>query len=159
MKSQKKDFKVIYESNIVSETSSGKRFGSWSREIDFNVISFTLGVPSQPDWHWIGVSDLDANKDEIPEEMYCVYVRYSGGDTFGSSSGNGQIVGLYKDKELAHALAKSIADHPKDWKPGSQFNKSFYPKWDGYFERLESVEVELIPRDGEKRKTYYPKEQ
>jgi hypothetical protein len=147
MTNDKKDLKVIYSSECTESYQSDEQFGSWSAEYYFRVHSFTTSVPGDPNWDWVWETDVDATNDVIPEAMHCVWVRYSDGDSFGRSTGNGQIVGLFKDEDAAHKLAKSISDNT--YKPSGQG----YKTWCGYFNDLESVEVEKIPQENSK----YPK--
>jgi hypothetical protein len=136
---EKKDFKVEYTKDCLDSYRSPERFGEWSASYEFRVHSFSAALPGTYDWDWVWETDVDETNDEIPDKMYCVWVIYSDGDSFGRSTGNGQIVGLFKNGELAHELAKSILEGT--YKPTG----SHYVCWNGYFNRLESVEVELIP--------------
>jgi hypothetical protein len=145
---EKKDFKVTYSCECIDSVHPTERFGDWSATYNFTVHSFSVAPPDTPEWDWIMESDVDPSEGDIPEQMHCVWVKYSEGDTFGSSSGNGQIVGLFKDIDKAHALAKSIAND--SYRPTTG-----YKRWGGYFECLESVEINLIPQ--EKADNKYPK--
>ncbi len=147
MTKTKKDFKVIYSSECIESTRSDKEWGSWSRIYDFRVLAFSAAVPGDPDWDWVWETDVDATNDDIPEAMHCVWVRYTDGDSFGRSTGNGQIVGLFKDEDEAHKLARSIIDDT--YVPSGHG----YICWNGHFNRLESVEVEKISHESGK----YPK--
>jgi hypothetical protein len=74
--------------------------------------------------------DFDVEKF-IGKSLFMVYVRYSTGDTFGSSSGNPYFPGIYDSYEKADAVVKSIEDGTYDG----------YKPWYGYFDSLDSVEV------------------
>lgn len=63
--------------------------------------------------------------------VHLVLVIYQTGDTFGYSTGNVSVVGVYRSAKQAEDVAKSIRNNTY---PG-------YKCWDGYFERLEHVEV------------------
>jgi len=63
--------------------------------------------------------------------VHLVLVIYQTGDTFGYSTGNVSVVGVYETSKEAKEIAKSI-------RAGTY---SGYKCWDGYFERLESIEV------------------
>lgn len=148
---EKKDFKVVYSFECTHKDRSEEQYGSWSASYDFEVLSFCVDAPNDPEFDWPTESDIDASDENIPEEMYCVWVRYSDGDSFGRSTGNGRIVGLFKYEDLAHKLAQSIADD--SYTPKG----SGYKTWNGYFNRLESVEVNRIPRNDKGYKKSYKK--
>ena len=65
------------------------------------------------------------------DAVHLVLVIYETGDTFGYSTGNVSVVGVYETSKEAKEIAKSI-------RAGTY---SGYKCWDGYFERLESIEV------------------
>lgn len=59
-------------------------------------------------------------------------VRYKDGDTFGNSYGHGHIEGVYLSEDKAQEIVESIRE-------GTYNKKLGYVPWDGYFNRLESV--------------------
>jgi len=82
-----------------------------------------------------GLSDEEIfGEFEAGDIAYLLYVRYQTGDTFGYSTGNWHIIGAFKDlKEASKVEYKINNDEYEGYKP-----------WTGYFERLESVEIDLI---------------
>lgn len=86
-------------------------------------------------------------------EVFVVAVTYGDGDSFGSSSGNVQIVGVYDDEEIADAIAKNIraddsnSDRYGNVKKGKKEHYTGYKAWTGYFESLEGVEVHRLRLD------------
>lgn len=68
-------------------------------------------------------------------EVYLVVVRYQTGDTFGRSYGNFHFYSVRKTEEEA---IKDRLDCESPVKKGDYEN---YRPWDGYFERLEHVEI------------------
>lgn len=92
------------------------------------------------------------NKDvQLSDTLYLVVVRYSDGDSYGSTSGNWHIHAVLKEKLVAYDLKRLIE---KDNETYRAFEYT-YPRpkgkyvalynehkcWQGYFSRLESVEV------------------
>ena len=74
--------------------------------------------------------DFDPNQKE---HVYSVVVRYSSGDTFGNSYGNWQMIGVYKSGDEAQNMIKMISE-----------GRYKGPKlWDGYFEELEDIELNV----------------
>jgi hypothetical protein len=74
------------------------------------------------------------NQFEVSQELFekdilfVAYIRHSDGDTFGTTSGYTEFVGVESTEILARQLIESAKE--ADYKP-----------WDGYFASLESEEV------------------
>src|SRR5574342_1351554 len=65
---------------------------------------------------------------------YTVIVRYETGDTFGYSTGNWYLVGVYKNLDEAFEIKEKIQNATYEG----------YKPWIGYFERFESVEIHTL---------------
>ena len=99
--------------------------------------------------------DVDA-KTFNAKEGYLVIVRYSTGSTFGHETGKYLFVAVFTDRDDADALAAEIEKDNKNSRNKDKW--TFNPKtpnvayteggihcsWKGYFERLESVDVESL---------------
>lgn len=70
-------------------------------------------------------------KPHYGNEVWLVRVIYDSGSTFGRSFGHVAFVGIYQDEDKADSIAKSIRN---DFYEG-------YKPWEGYFERLDHIEV------------------
>jgi hypothetical protein len=96
------------------------------------------------------------DKTFTAKEGYLVVVRYSTGSTFGRERGKYLFIAVFDDLDDAESLAAEIK---KDSAAGNRNDKwTFIPKtpnvayakdgihcsWKGYFERLESVDVESL---------------
>jgi len=68
------------------------------------------------------------------EVIFWVVVRYTTGDTFGTSSGNWEKIGCYNNLKEAREVKKSIEDGTYEG----------YKCWDGYFEELEDIEINIL---------------
>ena len=68
-------------------------------------------------------------------ELFLAVVRYSTGDTFGSSHGMWHIHGAFADYETALKELEEVT------KPSP---KGGYKPWEGYFESLEGIEVHCL---------------
>lgn len=86
-------------------------------------------------------------------KVHLVTVRYTTGDTFGYCSGNYKFVACYDNAADANALAKEIQDNSKEnggykysFKPVTPYpeDELYCGSWTGYFERLESVDVDCF---------------
>jgi hypothetical protein len=69
------------------------------------------------------------------EEAWAIVVKYSTGDTFGSSFGHGTVACVCTDGESAAKAVEII-------KGGGTVDDKTYADWIGYFERLEGVHTE-----------------
>jgi len=69
------------------------------------------------------------------DEAFAVIVRYSSGDTFGSSYGHGTVACICTDGKSAAAAVSAIQN-------GQVPQGDTYAAWNGYFERLEGVHCE-----------------
>lgn len=73
----------------------------------------------------------DIKEAEIRQEVYVVVVRYSTGDSFGTTHGAWHLEGVYQNFDEADAVKNAIlSDKSDDW-----------AIWKGYFETLEYCEV------------------
>jgi hypothetical protein len=113
------------------EIRAGQEEESWPDYEDINI-----------DWHLTNCKITSDNgycqetvdvdfPVSVGQTVFVVYVRYSTGDTFSRTYGAGFIVGVYKDKETAEKVQKSVYDK----------TYTGYACWIGYFESLESCEV------------------
>lgn len=68
--------------------------------------------------------------------LYLVVVRHSDGDTFGSSHGHSEFIGLFGSSKEALHVKKAIES--------GDYRKGEYLPWNGYFNRLESVEIHCL---------------
>jgi hypothetical protein len=91
--------------------------------------------------HNINVSD----EVYAAEVVYLVVVRYSDGDSFGTSYGNWTVWEATASEEEALKVAKSIEDGTlvKKYEEGVRKGTATYMSipWNGYFSHLEGVEI------------------
>jgi len=71
--------------------------------------------------------------DYIGKSVYVIVVRYSTGDTFGHSTGEWFVEGVYNDVDETKKVSDSINK--------GTYGSGKYQPWQGYFERLQDVEV------------------
>lgn len=88
---------------------------------------------------------------KVGDAVYCVYVVYSTGDSFGiDDHGRLEFISVHKNKDLAQKNANEIerkSGYNADAGPiiiehddGTKITMRYVP-WDGYFENFEYVEV------------------
>jgi hypothetical protein len=86
---------------------------------------------------YLGGASIDVDfdpQDYIDKALYIVFVRYSTGDSFGTSSGNPDFPAVCTTSSKAFNIAKQI-------KTDSWVDPRGYCPWKGHFESLDSVEV------------------
>lgn len=70
------------------------------------------------------------------EKMFLVYVQYSTGDTFSHSSNRLHLVGIYEEERIAKKTVKEIEQ--------GKYGEGKYLVWNGYFERMENVDIKEV---------------
>ena len=143
---------------------NNSRTNHWEEDSDDVYRSWSSDISNQP--YGYELKDSESYFDcalwsgesyEEGQRIYFVYVEYSTGDSFGSSSGNIEYVGAFTNKEKADKLVKLILEnygnHP-DYDFSKENNKNTFEyegqkvytySWKGYFEHLESVYVTSLP--------------
>lgn len=138
---------------------SDEEYGPWSEDITTEIQSVSI-VNDKDYFDLIIENDFDTTAD-----CYLVYALYSGGDSFGSSSGNIEYIKLFKtldeaqlfkdDLELLEKYASSNfkqkefipklfenVDTKYDFNRSFEyFGEKFYLPWGGYFEALEDIGI------------------
>ena len=119
---------------------SDKPYGDWqaSYATYFGNVSRDKDLLNKWNFEARKVSDEVYNVDLI----YVIWVQYSDGDSFGHSTGHGQLAYATTDPEEAIEIEEKILKGELDWidSPNSICS---YPYWDGYFNGIERVHVEF----------------
>lgn len=102
---------------------------SWDQGETYTEVNL-LGVYTDKESKYANSWETFEFDGYVPSEVYIVWVRYSTGSTFGHESGRMLVLGAYETEEEAIAEVKLVnsGKHPKHY------------TWDGYFEKLESVD-------------------
>lgn len=80
-------------------------------------------------------------KAEIGKRYFLVYAIYTTGDSFGCDDGRGfEILGIFDDRDLAEQAATAARGTGKFINEAGKMYDAYRP-WDGFFERLDSLEV------------------
>lgn len=139
MSKKEKDSPCLYysysEKTIVVSDDYGVR-GEYTGSTETETISKLTGVSREKPqgylWRYVPVKDAKS-EEEIGDQVSVVVVIYSTGGTFSYESGRLTVEGIYLDHDRACKVAKSIRDETyKDYGP-----------WQGYFESLQEVYVQL----------------
>lgn len=123
-----------YKENVSGgEICEGQENSDWPDHEDSYVEFELLFISNINSNNYSGQYDIiycDFNHSDI-DKVYLVVVRYTDGDTFGTTRGNWYIESACKTEEEALKIGESIEDGSyKGYKP-----------WEGFFSGFESVEV------------------
>jgi len=122
---------------------SDDSYGSWGESYSNRFEKLEL-TESYPDI----VSSLNFKSGE---NALVVWVQYSTGDSFGRSDGGAvEAIGVFKDYKAACELSAAVELANKNnsnkieitTSDGQEFN--IYANWSGYFEDLDSVEIDSV---------------
>lgn len=140
-----KDLYVKYELNCLDNYHSGEQYGDWYAHYDFSVKGVSLSEPEAYGcYEKFGLKEV-----ELGDVVYVLWMTYSSGDSFGSSTGNGEVLWVFKDVKLAlrakQLYEKINADDncmfsiEMETEDGEKFKMSNPAA--GYFENMGSIEV------------------
>ena len=112
---------------------------SWDRDNDSIDVEFkelrTEHPKRTPRGCWPHEIEVDFDPEKyVNKELGMVVVRYSTGDTFGSTEGAWTIVGIFTDLVKAEKIAVDIEND----------NYGNNNAWQGYFESLECADVKYL---------------
>ena len=126
-----------------SNEMDGPYDGFRSSQHEFKVTGAQLDEPERTPYtpaDLIDSWDFQIPGFGEPEEIYVVWVQYSDGDTFGHSTGLGQVLGAFHTLREAEAMQAAIM---MDGSP-------IQGPWHDYFAKLEGVfckKVSVTPHD------------
>jgi hypothetical protein len=128
---------------------SGEDYGDWSESNDFDLgtgvaIEKGDGRDHRREYFKVG---FDAKCGDL---VHLVVLRYSSGDSFGSASGLGEVLWIFKDSELAYKALRQV-EQKNDEATSYEFEteggtkKSVgNPVYD-YFSNVQDVDVVTLP--------------
>ncbi len=142
-------YEIHINRNCTSEYYSGEQYGDWSEEYDNSFDGVT-----RQDRHPSVTAPFDIKSGETG---YAVWAEYSTGDSFGHSTrGSIEQLAIFKDEVAAREFIAKIEDPKNEYRDpkysslkGSKFETSdgqkflfTYLPWDGYFESLDSINLD-----------------
>jgi hypothetical protein len=86
-----------------------------------------------------GAFECDAKPGDV---VFAVVVRYATGDTFGRDGGQTTVMDVFTDAHKATGLYQACQSE-KDFSLTFE-GKQYYVAWNGYFETLESVDIQTL---------------
>jgi hypothetical protein len=136
---------VHYEQRYESggQICEGEEGDTWpNREDEYNSFTVLSAGRRVRDPYHDGLSQpavgFPLDKPFSSNRCYIVWVRYSTGDTFGSSHGHGSIAGAYLSRAEAEVCALAIKNKTAPF-------DGWRDDWCGYFESIEEVVIDYVP--------------
>jgi len=130
-----------YEDEENHRPGDGTPYSGYNAEIqNVRIYGLRLEGPFKPDPNWVFWPESDSVTVDFPVEggdmLHLVVLRYTDGDTFGHTSGYVALCGAFKT--AAEAYERAIAVKKDQWPSG-------FTSWRGYFARVDSIDVEVVP--------------
>jgi hypothetical protein len=126
----------------------GEPYGDWSTTHEYGGAEVKLTGMGEFGYSSNSVEvGFEPKADQV---VWAVIVEYSSGDTFGHSSGNTTVVGVYDDGVVASIVKGMIEDDYKNnYDSYQELKVEGHPDiytytWKGYFESLENIHVERV---------------
>lgn len=129
---------------------------SWRTEYDFNLVSAKIHPDTGQKVYTKYNTDVIVNYTGSPgDEVFVVVMRYTDGDSFGTSSGHADVIGTFTSAALAAEQAAMIEmyhvngrtspmfipfEYHKDGKVNICYG-TYYSAADGYFNNLTGIEI------------------
>lgn len=134
---------VEIEGACVRDYRSGEAYGGWEQQYSYNIKKISRNEKLLSKW--------DFTEYKVPNitlqspTLYLVAVTYTTGDSFGRSLGNISIAYITEDSGEALKVMDdlNLGINPPKKDPKTQ--NGGYAIWDGYFERVESVDIVFLP--------------
>lgn len=140
---------------VRSESEPEEQYGSWSEEYSCNISDVCQITEDETVTH-------DSETFLIPDgatEVYVVYMLYGTGDSFGNADGLIDVIHATASSEAADLLATKVTENSDKWT--IEFTDDFGREISinnngaGYFEHIESVNVERFSLGGAARLRRY----
>lgn len=144
-------YKVGIERHCDHSYYSEESYGDWHESYTNRLENFAAHTDEYPDV--ASIHNIDAGQGAL-----VVWIEWSSGDSFGHGDrNNAEVMGLFRDPESANFLKQQI----ESWTPndkakwdqaksyhfktpdGQEFQSGFAP-WAGYFDTLESVNIDAV---------------
>lgn len=134
------DLYVQYECLTVSNYHDGEQYGDWSAEYDFTVKGVSLTTSHQYSEERFALPLIKAG-----DVVFVLYMTYSSGNSFGRSSGNGEVLWVFKDSVLGMKAKQKFEKDEDQFQieietdDGNTFKMSNPAA--GYFENMSNIEL------------------
>ena len=135
---------VEYESYCTDSYHSGEQYGDWHEHRDHRIEGVRLSKPS-----YSGSEKFTVDYDVKPgDNVYVLVMVYGTGDSFGHSTGNVEILWVFKDIKVAREAERKINNLGEDAysmkiKTDSGKTIQLSNPSAGYFESLEHLHIQV----------------
>lgn len=139
---------ISTEVQMVNQYWDGEQYGDWSEEHSYQGSKVSLSDKGGQIGFWSNEIETSFEA-QVGDWVYPVIVIYGTGNTFGHSSGNVTVAGVYNTPEKAQEVKQAIMRDAAENRNGYGYlqipgEPQIYPgSWKGYFERLEDVRIEM----------------
>lgn len=130
----------IIESSRGGECHSDEPYSlSEPTYIEFKEIQ----LRKSQDGSFFAPDSIEVDKSYLDESyLFVIRVVYTTGNSFGTTYGSSCVAAIKKTKEEAIKEKNDIEKEYDEYKKGKKVN--CYKQWMGYFENLESVNIDLV---------------
>lgn len=139
---------VQYSQVCTHSEREPEEYGAWSADYDFKVTGVSTDSVNSGKYSRYSTEeefevDFDATSGET---IWVLSMIYTSGDSFGGSSGNGEVIWVFKTKEAADKAAQAIEDNADEWEINFKLESGKSVKLSnpaaGYFENISALYVE-----------------
>lgn len=95
---------VQHWQQCIHDEHDGEEYGSWSRDNDYTVEGVVLDAKLRWGCDAIQIAPAVVEGDEV----WVLYVTYCTGDSFGSDCGQGEIIWVFTNKDVADVALRKI---------------------------------------------------
>ena len=134
------DVFVKYNETQTEYYHDGEQWGEWHASYDFSIEGVSLTAPSHHEYEKLGLENVKPG-----DVVYVFWMTYSTGDSFGHATGQGEVLWVFKDPNLALAAKQKFMQDKEQYlieintDDGKTFTLSNPAS--GYFENLGELEI------------------
>lgn len=132
---------VVYRDVLVEEYRGAGRYADWKTVHDFDVKGVTLSTKAVACWDHISIAPAVM----VGDEVWVLWYTYRSGDSFGTETGQGEIIWVFTDEMVAQRALHACEARQRDTgfvfadEDGEEIHLSNAAC--GYFERVEEFHL------------------
>lgn len=136
------------EEKLLRDYHDGKIYGGWEQIKSCRIRKASKTSEGLQRYNIKEFKISEDQLDQITQVAFVVVVTYSSGNSFGRCSGNLAIAAVFPNKDHCNEIKNELEKgKSSDWNSMVEKypdNCQHYPDWCGYFERIESVNIEAV---------------
>ena len=139
---------ITTETQVVKDYWDGEEYGDWEQQHDYRGSKVSIANKGGQIGWWSNEIEVSF-EPKVGDWVYPVIVIYGTGNSFGHSSGEVTVAGIYNTPEKAREVRELILKDNKENRGGYGYLKvpgepDIYPgTWKSYFENLEDIRIEM----------------